>query len=133
MARLFVVCAAFTGVLLMHGLPAQGCPAGTGAPAPEVATATSGHAMTADAPSTSAGTPAPVRAGAHDTPGSGTSCVSTPARWDSAGSPGHGPVIERAGTGAGPTPGFGGPVDSNRRAPPLAGACLLTALGVSRT
>lgn len=131
-ARLLTVCSVLTGLFLMHGLPEQSCSGGAGMPAVMTAASMIGHG----------GQPALTAAPEHGDravvlpagPGHGTVCVFTPAprgidtllallllaaivalAW---------PV----------RPALGGHrYPRRRRAPPRAGAGLLTALCVSRT
>ena len=120
-ARLATVCAVLVGLFLMHGLPAQACPAGAAMPVTAMNAAShTEHPRAHDAPAASA---------EH-----GSSCVFTPAPRgiDSLLAllllAATAALLERL------RPAFGGGRHpGSRRAPPRAGAELLTALCVSRT
>ena len=130
MARLLTVCAVLPGLFLMHGLPAQACPAGTAMPA--AAMSATGHAehpaLAVHARSGQAiAVPAPA---VHGTP-----CVFTPAS--------RGIDVLMAlllllaaavASVLPPRVALGGiRCPRSHRAPPRAGAQLLTTLCVSRT
>ena len=132
-ARLLTVCALLAGLFFMHGLPAQACSGGTGDMSAMTTASTVGHqdGITLAAGSAHRETVATVTAAA----GHGTACVFIPA-------PRGLDVLLAllllaatvALTSARRLPSLGRPRHRiSHRAPPPAGATLLTALCVSRT
>ncbi|MGH4007493.1 MAG: hypothetical protein ACRDTH_04885 [Pseudonocardiaceae bacterium] len=136
-ARLLMVGAVLAGVFLMHDLPAQACPGGTGMPASSM---TATPALTAHS-----GEPTQVAAAAHGemahalpaahatTTGHGSVCVSTPPPRSH-----DGLLTLLLAAGALASPARLLHVDSqrgraSRRAPPPTESELLTTLCVSRT
>jgi len=130
-ARLLTVCAVLAGLFFMHGLPAQACSGGTGDMSATTATSATGHqgGTTLGAGAAHGEMVAAVTAAA----GHGTACVFTPAPR---GLDALLALLLLAATVAPASvrgrPNSGGHRISHR-APPPAGAALLTALCVSRT
>ncbi|WAL69683.1 DUF6153 family protein [Amycolatopsis cynarae] len=135
-ARLLIACAVLAGLFAMHGLPAQGCAAGSGVHATAMSMTTTERGAEAVAPAVSQGDRTAAHPGTQgDRTAGGVACVFTPA---SRGIDALLVFLLLAATVAlawpAPLPGFAGRGHPrSHRAPPRTGARLLTTLCVSRT